>query len=1011
MPAILLLGYTLQAFPQTDPAAYYNRLFYLSKAWGHAKYYHTEIAKGTVAWDDQLLTAIAATKNAGSDAEFSAIVLAMLNSAGPMATSTATLPEVPDDLNNNLDHSWIDQPIFSAEVRLELQAILEKFRPQPNYYVGQAFSAGNPTFDTDNQYYTSENYPSEGIRLLALFRYWNIYNYFFPYKNLIDQNWDGVLSEFIPKMVEATDEVDFHLSLKELTTRVNDSHAGLSSPVYSTWHGTFYPPFLIRYIDNETVITKVLADKTSLVPGDIIKEIDGNDIYQLRINLRKYASGSNDPAIERSLNNIIVSGNEGLAEIKVLRGTTFITETINRDNLNSSSLQVNDSPIWKTTEVSGCPFGIVDMARLETTQVSTMFSDLRNTKAIIFDIRNYPLGTLWTLVNYLFPGPIHIADFTVPDVTYPGRLFWKSTTIGTGTSTPYSGKVILLFDERTISQAEYTCMGLEQFPDAIKIGSTTAGADGNVSKIYLTGNSYATMTGLGTFYPDRTPTQRVGIIPDYEVHPTIAGILAGRDEVLEFALNPALLTVHPGYCTSAGNATSEWIASVGLGSITKSSGSSTTIGYEDFTTTEFRVEAGKSYTISLKPGYLKAAFENWAVYIDYNGDQGFDETGELVFSKRKSKTLVSGTISIPAGLSLTTRMRVIMSSGAITGPCSMMVTGEVEDYTLIIAAPEPDPLVANFSANPVSVDVGSPVQFTDLSTGIPTGWSWSFTGGVPSTSALQNPSVTYSLPGTYSVTLTVTRADATNTVTKTNFIAVREIAPAQYCIPISLISSSDYIKTVLVQNVFSNTTGGGGYSYYPDAGTLITGSNYNLTLTPNNSTYRNYWKIWIDFNGDYDFNDTGECVLTANNKKGAFTAVISIPTGAAGPTRMRVSMRNAAAPMPCDDGFIGEVEDYGISLISSGSPGNRIATRLPGESAYSSLNLYPNPVSQELHIRLGSLAGNDILEIYSAEGKKMLRQPLVSTEITVDVSRFTNGLYFIRIISDNESVTKRIIKE
>jgi hypothetical protein len=80
-------------------------------------------------------------------------------------------------------------------------------------------------------------------------------------------------------------------------------------------------------------------------------------------------------------------------------------------------------------------------------------------------------------------------------------------------------------------------MGLEQIPGAIKIGSTTAASDGNNSIIYLPGGIQTSATFLGTYYPDFTPTQRVGIIPDYYVYPTIKGIREGRDEVLEFALN------------------------------------------------------------------------------------------------------------------------------------------------------------------------------------------------------------------------------------------------------------------------------------------------------------------------------------------------------------------------------------------------------------------------------------------------------------------------------------------
>ena len=48
------------------------------------------------------------------------------------------------------------------------------------------------------------------------------------------------------------------------------------------------------------------------------------------------------------------------------------------------------------------------------------------------------------------------------------------------------------------------------------------------------------VSGIGVFYPDKRPTQRVGIIPDQEVKPTIAGVRAGRDEVLEAALRNIL---------------------------------------------------------------------------------------------------------------------------------------------------------------------------------------------------------------------------------------------------------------------------------------------------------------------------------------------------------------------------------------------------------------------------------------------------------------------------------------
>jgi C-terminal processing protease CtpA/Prc len=79
-------------------------------------------------------------------------------------------------------------------------------------------------------------------------------------------------------------------------------------------------------------------------------------------------------------------------------------------------------------------------------------------------------------------------------------------------------------------------MALRTAPDVTIIGSQTAGADGNVSLIRLPGGISTYFSGLGVFYPDGRPTQRIGIVPDIVVQPTLRGLREGRDEVLEAAL-------------------------------------------------------------------------------------------------------------------------------------------------------------------------------------------------------------------------------------------------------------------------------------------------------------------------------------------------------------------------------------------------------------------------------------------------------------------------------------------
>lgn len=94
-------------------------------------------------------------------------------------------------------------------------------------------------------------------------------------------------------------------------------------------------------------------------------------------------------------------------------------------------------------------------------------------------------------------------------------------------------------------------------------------------------------------------------------------------------------------------------------------------------------------------------------------------------------------------------------------------TWDSDLYTSIPTTP-----VASFTSNNTTICVGQSVQFTNTSTGQPTSYSWSFTGGSPTTSTLQNPVITYNNVGTYAVSLTVTNANGTNVANQTNYITV-----------------------------------------------------------------------------------------------------------------------------------------------------------------------------------------------------------------------------------------------
>lgn len=165
-------------------------------------------------------------------------------------------------------------------------------------------------------------------------------------------------------------------------------------------------------------------------------------------------------------------------------------------------------------------------------------------------------------------------------------------------------------------------------------------------------------------------------------------------------------------------------------------------------------------------------------------------------------TINYGTTSVDilandsAFIALTVNNEIIATAyGSINGPVSItipalpvgtqiMVTVTKQDFNRYISSIMVTSvnLISEFSANNTSICEGSSVNFTDLSGGAPTGWEWSFQGGTPATSAEANPTgIIYSVPGTYDVSLTVSKTGQTpSTTLKAAYINVNQNPVADY---------------------------------------------------------------------------------------------------------------------------------------------------------------------------------------------------------------------------------------
>jgi hypothetical protein len=416
------------------------------------------------------------------------------------------------------------------------------------FYVSQVPNIGNPRFDHEPAY-PRASFPDAGYQLLALYRLWNIIEYWFPYRDQLDEDWDEVLTEFVPRMAQAKDRAAYQLETLALIGKIHDTHANLRTPPPQVHppSGDCQLPVTTRFVEKRAVVTgysnDTIGPASGLRVGDVIESLDGVSVAELVKRWEPYHPASNQAARLRSIARSLTRGQCAAATIGVRRAAERVQLNAERQplaRLDQQAGSTHDRP-GETFQLLSDHVAYLKLSSVQMAQAASYVERARKTRGMIIDIRNYPSEFMvFALGALLVERPTPFARFTAGDLDNPGAFRWGAPLALTPQQPNYSGRVVILADETSISQAEYTAMAFRAAPRAVVVGSTTAGADGNVSPFSLPGGLGTMISGIGVFYPDRRPTQRVGIVPDVEVRPTIAGIRAGRDEVLEEAVRQIL---------------------------------------------------------------------------------------------------------------------------------------------------------------------------------------------------------------------------------------------------------------------------------------------------------------------------------------------------------------------------------------------------------------------------------------------------------------------------------------
>lgn len=518
----------------------------LGHVWGFLKYYHPAPNSGKYNWDFELFRIMPAVLAANDKSALSDTLLKWIRKYGAVPLRKERLSLAAGKVDFSPDFGWMDNDSwFTPALKNELHYILQNRFTGEHYYVDVAPNVGNPVIKNEAPYGRMK-YPDTGFRLLCLYRYWNLINYFYPYKNVIGTDWNTVLQDFMPRFISAEDTLSYTLTVWNLINSVHDTHANIwgINTVRDNFVGSYKAPFQVRFAGDTAVVFHIVeAPSVSGMPlkrGDIITAINGQDIRQFIKSKWPYHCASNDRTGLRNIRPFIQSSSFPDVTLTVSRNGR--EETLNVHYLPDSSFNRRYYEYDDDLDTAYCilndSIGYLSLGKITKKDVNKAFKLFKNTKGIIIDDRVYPGDfPIYQICWKLYPHPKPAVKFTSADLNMPGRfVFGKPLTFGRENRHYYKGKVAILVNEHTQSSAEYHSMMFGQAPHAKVFGSTTAGADGNVSQFTLPGGITTLFSGIGVFYADGTPTQRIGIRPDVTVKPTVESIREGKDIVMQEAL-------------------------------------------------------------------------------------------------------------------------------------------------------------------------------------------------------------------------------------------------------------------------------------------------------------------------------------------------------------------------------------------------------------------------------------------------------------------------------------------
>jgi carboxyl-terminal processing protease len=406
---------------------------------------------------------------------------------------------------------------------------------------------------------------SAAQKVWGLMQVWGTVKYNFAFFDRVpDLDWDAAVRDSIPRVVAAESPDEYHRRLNEVVALLHDGHTFVVSPTLRNGDEES-PPVEFQVVEGRIILVRVGDTEEvraqNIRPGMELIAV-GNGVparEALQRNALRYYAGSTRHGGEAFGMFLFLRGPTGSAVDLTLADAGGATRrvTLTRSGLNRDGtpfrFRILDFPPLLESKMVGKGVAYIRIATFGDEQIvgaaDTALDalNLDQLAGMIIDLR-YNMGgddqNAFPIVSRLVEQPVTGLSWRTREYR-PAFASWGEAetwyqgdpeTIEPSLRQRYAGPLVILTGPNTLSTAEDFIVPLDYAGRALLVGEPTAGSTGNPVNVSLPGGAVLRVCSLRTTYPDGREFVGRGIEPDIVVHPTVAGLRANRDEVLEKAI-------------------------------------------------------------------------------------------------------------------------------------------------------------------------------------------------------------------------------------------------------------------------------------------------------------------------------------------------------------------------------------------------------------------------------------------------------------------------------------------